>query len=117
MSNKQPAHTITLAPWRGLSFGERFALEGASALLWPLQSDQRMTVLINLLAAQIDIMCEDEGQIDALLDLLRMQLKMMRPAEPDHDDVSIAPGLKPGEPGYVADRFYREKGDRRDYLR
>ena len=66
MSNKQPAHTITLEPWGGLSFGERFAIEGASALLWPLQSDDRMTVLITLMAAQIDTMVENDDQIDAL---------------------------------------------------
>ena len=31
-----------------------------------------MTVLINLLAAQIDGMVENEDQIDALIDVLRM---------------------------------------------
>ena len=35
-----------------------------------------MTVLINLMAAQIDRMVENEDQIDALIDVLRMQLKM-----------------------------------------
>lgn len=76
----RPAHTIELVPWRGASVGERIALEMTSLSLWPLQDDARMTVLINLMAAQIDRMCETEDQIDALVDLLRMQLRMMRPA-------------------------------------
>ena len=76
----RPAHTIELVPWRGTSTGERIAMEMTSMALWPLQDDARMTVLINLMAAQVDRMCEDEGQIDALIDLLRMQLRMMHAA-------------------------------------
>jgi hypothetical protein len=73
----KPGYTITLLPsWRSASFGERLALEMISATLWPLQHDERMTVLINLLAAQIDNMVENEDQIDAIIDVLRMQLKL-----------------------------------------
>jgi hypothetical protein len=72
----RPAHTILLKPWGGLSFGERLALDAATALLWPLKDDDRLTVLINLMAAQIDTMVETEDQIDALVDVLRMQLKL-----------------------------------------
>ena len=50
----RPAHTIELVPWRGTSVGERIALEMTSMALWPLEDDARMTVLINLLAVQID---------------------------------------------------------------
>jgi hypothetical protein len=32
------------------------------------------------MASQVDRMCEDEDQVDALIDVLRMQLRMMRPA-------------------------------------
>jgi hypothetical protein len=53
-------------------------MEMTSMALWPLQDDARMTVLINLMAAQIDRMLENDDQIDALIDLLRMQLRMMR---------------------------------------
>jgi hypothetical protein len=74
----RPAHTIQLVPWRGTSTGERIAMEMTSMALWPLQDDARMTVLINLLAAQIDSMLENDDQIDALIDSLRMQLRMMR---------------------------------------
>lgn len=74
----RPAHTIQLVPWRGTSVGERIALEMTSMALWPLEDDARMTVLINLLAAQIDRMVTEDDQIDALIDVLRMQLRMMR---------------------------------------
>ena len=70
------SHTITLEPWRGLSLGERVALEAASALLWPLNADDRMTVLLNLLIAQIDGAVENEDQIDAIIEVLRMYLKL-----------------------------------------
>ena len=75
---KLPAHMITLSSaWRGLSLGERIALEGASAMLWPLHQDQRMTVAINLLAAEID-QVEGDDAVDAIIDMLRMQLKLGR---------------------------------------
>ena len=49
----KPGYTITLLPsWPSASFGERLALEMISATLWPLQHDERMTVLISLLAAR-----------------------------------------------------------------
>ena len=69
-------HTITQEPWRSLSLGERVAIEAATALLWPLQDDDRMTVLIELLAAQIVKMAENEHQIDAIIDVLRMHMKL-----------------------------------------
>jgi hypothetical protein len=72
------AHTIVLQPWRGTSFGERLALSMMSATLWPLRSDARMTMLINLLADQIEELAADDDQIDAIIDVLRMQLKLRR---------------------------------------
>ena len=38
-----------------------------------------MTVLINLMAAQINSIAENEDQIDALIDVLRLQLKLSLP--------------------------------------
>lgn len=73
----KPGYTITLLPtWRSASFRERLALEMISATLWPLQHDERMTVLISLLAGQTDRMVENEDQIEAIIDLLRMQLEL-----------------------------------------
>ena len=79
---KQHAHMITISPWGGLSFGERLALETATALLWPLQSDQRLTVLINLMSAQIIDMAATEDEVDAIVDLLRVQLKLSAAESP-----------------------------------
>ena len=59
----RPAHTIMLQPWRGLSFGERVVIDATTAMLWPLTADDRMTVLLNLMAAQIDSMIETDDQI------------------------------------------------------
>lgn len=72
----RPAHTILMQPWRTASFGERMALEMTTLTLWPLKDDDRMSVLINLLASEIDRTITDDDQIDALIDLLRLQLKM-----------------------------------------
>jgi hypothetical protein len=69
-------HTLTVQPWHRASFGERLILEAASALLWPLQPDDRMTVLINLLANETAGIAENEDQIDAIIDMLRMQLRL-----------------------------------------
>jgi hypothetical protein len=73
---KQPAHTITIEPWDSLTLGTRIALEAATAILWPLKPDDRMTALITLLADQIAEIAGNEDQIDALVDVLRMQLKL-----------------------------------------
>lgn len=62
---------ITVDQWGGVSFGERWALEVASAILWPLGEDQRITVLINLLASQLD----NEEQVNAISDMLKLSLR------------------------------------------
>jgi hypothetical protein len=72
----RPAHTIMLQPWRSASFGQRLALEMGTAILSPLPPDDRMTVLINLLAAQLDAITANDDEIDAVVDVLRMQLKL-----------------------------------------
>lgn len=69
-------HTITTQPWHRASFGERLVIEATLALLWPLQPDIRMTVLISLLADQTATIAENEDQIDAIIDMLRLQLKL-----------------------------------------
>lgn len=79
----KPAHTITIAPWRRLGFGERIAIEATSAMLWPLQHDDRITVLLNLLGGEIAEVAENEDQVDAIVDVLRMQLKLaLRDSQP-----------------------------------
>ena len=74
----RPAYTIMLQPWRDLGVGERIVIDATTAMLWPLTADDRVTVLLNLLAAQIDGMIETDDQIDALMEVLRVQLKLSR---------------------------------------
>jgi hypothetical protein len=75
---KAPAHTITLQPWSRASTGVRVVCEATSMMLWPLPPDDRMTALISLLAHHIDAVAENDDQIDAIVDVLRMHLKMKR---------------------------------------
>jgi hypothetical protein len=79
---KQSAHTVTLEPWEGACFGVRVALEASTALLWPFAPDCRMTILINLLADQIFEIAASDDQIDAIIDVLRLQLKLKLPDSP-----------------------------------
>ncbi|MGY2987658.1 hypothetical protein [Bradyrhizobium sp. USDA 4508] len=73
---RPPAHAITLDPYRSASFCERLGLDLVTAALWPLQHDQRMTVLINIMAAEIEAIAENKDQVDAIVDTLRLQLKL-----------------------------------------
>ena len=68
----------TLSPiaWHRASFGERFSLDVISTIMWPLRSDERMTVLMTLLSLQILDTVENENQIDGIIEMLRIQLKL-----------------------------------------
>ncbi|TYL87385.1 hypothetical protein [Bradyrhizobium cytisi] len=69
-------HTIVDIQWRDVSFGQRLALSMISTTLAPISNDARMTVLMSLLGNQVMDMTEGEGQIDAVLDVLRTHLKL-----------------------------------------
>ena len=64
-------HAIILEPITGLSFGERWALEVSTAIMWPLNNDQRITMLVNLLARQL----ESDTQAEAVGDMLKMSVR------------------------------------------
>jgi hypothetical protein len=66
--------SVTSEPWNRLSFGVRWALQTITAMLWPLESDQRITILMNLLAAELRNGV-DEGEIDVVIEILRHELK------------------------------------------
>lgn len=70
------AHTIVLEPWGHASLGSRVAIEASTALLWPFTPDARMAILITLLADQIFEIAANEDEIDAIVDVLRMKLKL-----------------------------------------
>jgi hypothetical protein len=75
---KQQMHTIEAVPWSKASTGVRVVCETTSMMLWPLSIDDRLTALISLLANQIDNAAESEDEIDAIVEIVRMQLKMKR---------------------------------------
>lgn len=72
------AHTVTVVPWRGFSTYSRVLLEAGTAALWPLQPDDRLSVLINLLASEVVNIAESDDQVDAIVEILSMHLKMTR---------------------------------------
>jgi hypothetical protein len=71
-------HTINLDPYRSATLGERVGLEMGTMLLWPLQHDERMTILINLLDAEISAIADNGDAVDAIVDLLKLKLKLSR---------------------------------------
>lgn len=68
--------SLTPIAWHRASFGERLSLDVISTLLWPLPGDERMTVLMTLLSSQILDAVENEDQIDGIIEMLRIQLKL-----------------------------------------
>jgi hypothetical protein len=72
----KPAHLIAAEPWESLGFYTRITLEASTAMLWPLEIEDRITVLINLLADQIVKVTDSNEQVDAVIDLLRLHLKL-----------------------------------------
>ena len=69
-------HTITVEPWRSLNFSTRVALEATSAIMWPLNTEDRLTALITLLGSEIEAIAENDEQIDAVIDVLRQQMRL-----------------------------------------
>lgn len=67
---------LTRQPWQGLSVYERVALQTSSVMLWPLAPDDRLSVLINLLGAEIAGIADNEDAVDAVIDMLRVNLKL-----------------------------------------
>jgi hypothetical protein len=72
----ETVHRIRLQPWEQGSFGERVALTMGSTILWPLSHDDRLTVLITLLSQEILAVAENEHAVDAIIDALRVKLKI-----------------------------------------
>ena len=76
---KPPPHAIVIEPWRKLGFGNRVARDVIGMVVRPLSLDSRMSVLISALAEHIYEVADTEDQIDAVMDVLRMAMKMHLP--------------------------------------
>lgn len=77
---KQPI--ITLEPHTSGSFGMRLALSMIGTTLYPLQHDDRMSVLMTLLADEVVMTAESYEEIDAIVNLLRLKLRVMLAESP-----------------------------------
>jgi hypothetical protein len=73
---KQPV--ITLESHASGSFGVRLAIQMISTVLYPLQPNDRMSVLMTMLADEILMEAQTVDEIDAIVNLLHLKLKIMQ---------------------------------------
>jgi hypothetical protein len=69
-------HQITTERVLSLRFSERLALEMITAVLWPLDTDERIGLLLTTLADNVADVAETDEEIDALIERLRLQFKL-----------------------------------------
>jgi hypothetical protein len=67
--------SINQQSWRDTSFTERLAVNMVGYTLYPLQRDQRVTVLMSLLVFELSEMFTGVEEIDVTLDILRIHLR------------------------------------------
>jgi hypothetical protein len=68
-------HRITTESVLSLRISERLALEMITTVLWPLDTDERIGLLLTTLADNIADVAETDEEIDALVERLRVQFK------------------------------------------
>lgn len=56
--------------------GFRVTLEAVTAMLAPMNHDERITLLITLMAAEMADAAENDDQIDAVIAVLRKQIRI-----------------------------------------
>lgn len=69
-------YQLSVARPQSVSFVERVGIQMIDLVLRPLDADQRITVLMSLLAGVLPEVIDDNDpeQIEAILEMLRMQL-------------------------------------------
>ena len=67
--------TVTAEPYHSATFMERIAISMVGNVLWPLSSDERMTILLSLLGGEISDAADSEADIDRTIDAMRLYLK------------------------------------------
>ena len=68
-------HQITTESVLSLRISERLALEMIATVLWPLDTDERIGLLLTTLADNVADVAEADEEIDALVERLRVQFK------------------------------------------
>jgi hypothetical protein len=76
-------YQITTERVLSLRFSERLALEMITAVLWPLDTDERIGLLLTTLADNVADVAETDEEIDALIERLRLQFKRRRATSRD----------------------------------
>jgi hypothetical protein len=71
-------HSITLEAPEGSSFKFRVALNMMSLTLAPLDIDERISLLMSLLSKEIDTVADSDDEIDIIVNMLRLNLKLAR---------------------------------------
>jgi hypothetical protein len=69
-------YRITAAPFETSSFSERLALQMIGTSVWPFKKDDRISILMTALGIEILPQVETDDQIEAVLDQLRIQMKL-----------------------------------------
>ena len=67
--------TVTPEPYHSATFMERIAISMIGNVLWPLSSDERMTILLSLLGGEISDAVDSEADIDRTTEAMRLFLK------------------------------------------
>lgn len=71
-------HQITTESALSLRFSERLALEMITTVLWPLDTDERIGLLLTTLADNVADVAETDEEIDALVEKLRFHFRATR---------------------------------------
>jgi hypothetical protein len=69
-------HRITAESILNMRFSERLALEMITASLWPLAADERIGLLLTMLADNLCDVAETDEEIDAIVERLRLHIKL-----------------------------------------
>ena len=71
-------YSITATAFENATFGERLALNMIGMSVMPFERDDRISILMTALGIEILPQVETDDQIEAVLDQLRIQMKLAR---------------------------------------
>jgi hypothetical protein len=69
-------HQTTTESVLSLRFSERLALEIITAVMWPLNTDERIGLLLTTLADSVADVAKTDEEVDALVERLRLHFKL-----------------------------------------
>jgi len=69
-------YSITATSFKNATFGERLALHMIGMTVTPFETDDRISILMTALGMEILPQIENDDQIEAVLDQLRIQMKL-----------------------------------------